>query len=134
MKEEVQKKYMELQLIQRQLQAIQQQVQALESQAGEMDLVQQVLEEFSMSAPGSDSFVTLTPGVFVKAKVLETDKVVLNIGAGAAVEKSIPDAKKIMADQGVELRKLQEELIGQLQKFAQRAEQLQDELRSLVKE
>lgn len=134
MKEEVQRKYMELQFIQHQLAAVQKQVQALESQAGEMDAVQQVLEEFSNSAPGSDSFVTLTPGVFVKAKVLETDKVVLNVGAGAAVEKSIPDAKKIMSDQGVELRKLQEELIGQLQKLAERAEAVQNELRSLVKE
>ena len=130
---EVKQKYMELQMIQHQMQQIQQQVQALESQAGEMDIVQQALDDFASSKPGSDSFVTLTPGLFVKAKLLETDKVLLNVGAGATVQKSIPEAKEIIAAQGVELRKLQQELTEQMGKITERAEKLQEELRKLLK-
>lgn len=130
---EVRQKYMELQLLQHQLQQVQQQVQALESQSGEMDDVVQVLDDFAVTKPGSESFVTLTPGLFVKAKIAETDKVLLNVGAGAVVEKSIPDAKKVIAAQAVELRKLQQELSEQLQKLAGNAQKVQAELRNLIK-
>jgi prefoldin alpha subunit len=129
---EVKQKYMELQMIQRQVQQVQQQIQALEAQSGEMDIVLQALEDFSMSKPGSDSFVTLTPGLFVKAKIENTDSVLLNVGGGAVVQKSIPEAKQIVSGQTVELSKLQQELTEQLQKLAERAEHLQEELRKLI--
>ncbi len=64
---EVQQKYMELQMMQHQVQQVQQQVEALEAQAGEMDAVLEILDDFSVAKPGSESFVTLTPGLFVKA-------------------------------------------------------------------
>ncbi len=130
---ELKEKYMELQMLQMQLQQVHKQVQALESQADEMDAVQEVLDDFSSSKVGSDMFVTLTPGLFVKAKLEANDHVLLNVGGGAVVQKNIPDAKKVISDQGIELRKLQEELAGQLRKLAERAELVQAELRKLIK-
>ena len=129
---EVKQKYLELQLIQRQVQQIQQQIQALEAQAGEMDVVLQALDDFSRAKQGSESFVTLTPGLFVKAKLEKTDSVLLNVGGGAVVQKSIPDAKNVVAGQTVELMKLQQELTEQLQKLADHAEKVQEELRKLI--
>ena len=129
---EVKQKYLELQLIQRQVQQIQQQIQALDSQSGEMDIVLQALDDFAVAKPGSESFVTLTPGLFVKARIEQTDAVLLNVGGGAVVQKSIPEAKNIVSGQTVELRKLEEELTAQLQKLAERAEKLQEELRKLI--
>lgn len=133
MPKEVKEKYMELQMMQHQAQQVQQQVQALESQAGEMDIVQQALDDFAQSKAGSPAIVTLTPGLFVKAKLEETDKVLLNVGGGAVVQKTIPEAKKVIAEQATELRKLQEELSAQLQKLAANAEKVQSELRALIK-
>src|SRR3989344_4307743 len=133
MKKEVQEKYMELQLLQRQLQAVHGQIEALESQANEMDIVHAALDDFSQTKKGSDMFVTLTPGLFVKAKLEENESVVLNVGGGAMVQKSIPQAKEIVANQGGELRKLQEEMAGQLKKIEEHVLKLQDELSVLVK-
>lgn len=130
---EVQQKVMELQMLQQQAQQVQRQAQMLDQQAGEMDLVQQALDDFTQAKVGSDMFVTLTPGVFAKAKLQGTDTVILNVGGGAMVEKSIPDAKQVIAAQGVELRKLQQELMEQLQKIAERAEKTQTDLRAIVK-
>ncbi len=130
---EVKEKYMELQMMQHQAQQVQQQVQALEQQAGEMDIVQQALDDFAVAKAGSPAIVTLTPGLFVKAKLEETDKVLLNVGGGAVVQKSVPEAKKVIAEQTTELRKLQEELGAQLQKLAANAEKVQAELRTLIK-
>lgn len=132
MNEETQQKFMELQMLQMQMQQVQKQVQALESQADELDVVTQALDELSKSKVGSETFVTVTPGVFVKAKLEEVDKVLLNVGGGAVVEKSIPDAKRIVSEQAEELRKLQNELSGQLEQFSARAQKGQEELRKLV--
>jgi len=129
---EVQQKYMELQMMQHQVQQVQQQVEALEAQAGEMDAVLEILDDFSFAKPGSESFVTLTPGLFVKARIEETDKVLLNVGGGAVVQKSVPEAKQVIAVQAGELRKLQEELATQLQKLAVSAQSAQEELRKLL--
>lgn len=130
---EVREKYLELQFLQNQLMQVQKQLQALDAQANEMDAVVQVLDDFSRSKPGSDMFATLTPGLYVKAKLVANDSVLLNVGGGAVVQKSIPDAKKVVAEQGVELRKLQDELAGQMQKLAEQAEKVQEELRKLIK-
>jgi len=129
---EVKQRYLEMQLLQHQAKQIQSQIEALDAQANEMDAVQQALDEFSISKSGSDAFVTLTPGLFVKAKLEQTDSVLLNVGGGAVVQKSVPDAKKIIAGQNVELRKLQQELAEQLEKLTARAEKLQEELRILL--
>ena len=133
MNEDLQKKYMEFQMLQQQMQQVGQQIQALDSQASEMDLVQQALDEFGSAKTESDAFVTLTPGLFVKAKITNTEKVLLNVGSGAVVEKNIPDAKKVIAEQGTELRKLKVELTEQLEKLSEHGAKLQEELQSLVK-
>ncbi len=56
----------------------------------------------------------------------------LNVGGGAVVQKSIPEAKQVIAVQAGELRKLQEELATQLQKLAVSAQSAQEELRKLL--
>ncbi len=132
-KEQIQKKYFELQVLQHQLQQVQQQVQAIESQVMEMDVVQSVLDEFGKSKPGSDLFVTLTPGIFVKAKLEKSDSVLVNVGGGAVVQKSVPEGINLIAEQSVELRKLHGDLLEQMHMLTKRAESLQEELQKLVK-
>jgi len=104
---QVKQKYMELQMFQYQMQQVQKQTQALEAQAAEMDVVQEALDDFSRSKAGSDMFVTLTPGLFVKAKLENADSVLLNVGVGTVVQKKVSEAKELIAAQGAELRKLQ---------------------------
>ena len=130
---EVQQKYVEFQMLQQQMQAVHKQMDALAEQAQEMDIVQSALDEFSKSKKGNDMFVTLTPGIFVKAKLEESENVVLNVGGGTMVQKSIPQAHEIVSNQGVELRKLEEEMAGQLKKLEEHVLKLQDELSVLVK-
>lgn len=132
LQEKMQQKYMELQLLQHQMQQVQQQVQALDAQAQEMDVVQTAMDDFAKSKAGSGMFVTLTPGVFVKAKLEDSDHVLVNVGGGAVVQKTVEEGKGLIANQASELRKLNEELTEQLHAMAKRAEQVQGELQKLV--
>jgi len=129
---EFKQKYMELQMLQHQLQQVQQQIRALDSQSMEMDSVLVALDELSKSEP-CESFVTLTPGLFVRAKITDTQNVLLNVGAGVVVEKSVDDAKVVISEQCDELKKLQEELTEQLQKMVASSKKLQEELRDMLK-
>ncbi|RMD58322.1 prefoldin subunit alpha [Candidatus Woesearchaeota archaeon] len=132
MNEKVRSKYLELQALQHQLSQVQKQIEALGSQAGEMDVVAKALDEFKKVEAGSELFVTLTPGVFVRARIEDTGSVLLNVGGGAVVKKSVEDGKNIIVEQSKELRNLQKELSDQLEKLAERAQSVQGELQELV--
>src|SRR3989338_10462685 len=110
MKEGIQKKYVELQLVAHQLEQVKNQVAALDVQSNEMGLVGIALDDFSKAKRGSNMFVTLTPGLFVKAELVEENSVLLNVGAGAMVQKTISEAKELVVDQERELKKLHDEL------------------------
>lgn len=131
--QQAQQKYMELHFLQQQAQQVQKQVQALEAQANEMEVVQRALDEFGGMKVGSDMFATLTPGVFVKAELRESDKVLLNVGGGAVVQKTVPQAKEVIAEQEKELRKLKDELSEQLRQLGERVESVQKEMQELLK-
>ena len=133
MKEGIQKKYVELQLVAHQLEQVKNQVAALDVQSNEMGLVGIALDDFSKAKRGSNMFVTLTPGLFVKAELVEENSVLLNVGAGAMVQKTISEAKELVVDQERELKKLHDELSVQALRLEEHVKKLQSELSSLVK-
>lgn len=134
LQKKVQQKYMELQLLNNQMNQLQKQLQLLEQQAVEVEGVQQNLDEFKTVKPGSEIFVPLSSGIFAKAELKENSELLVNVGANTAVTKNVDDTKKLLSEQVGEIRKVQEELAHEFEKLANRAEQLQDELRQMVEE
>ena len=132
--ETARKKYLELQLLQQKIQQIQQQVEELEQQASQIDATGQSLDEFGEVKAGTQILVPVANGIFAKAKLEDTEHLLVNVGASINVEKKIPEVKKLMATQVTEMRKLQEDLAKQLQQMSDMAENAEGELRELVKE
>jgi len=130
--QKLQQKYLELQMIDQQMKQIQKQVEAVERQAGEIDEVQQSLDELGSSKPGSEMWVPISNGIFLKAKLEDNKKLGVNVGSNTVVAKDIPSTKSMLADQAVEMRKFQAELVEQFEKMAERAAELQAELQDLV--
>ncbi len=128
-KQELQRKYVELQILQQQMMQIQRQSGMIESQIEEMLLVQQALDDFAKAKRGDEMFVTLTPGILVKAKLEQESEVLLNVGAGAVVQKKVPDAKRVISEQESELKKVNVELAQQLEKLVKRAKEIGAELK-----
>lgn len=126
---DLQKKYFELQVLQQQMMQVQRQAGMIESQIEEMSLVKQALDDFSKAKKGDEMFVTLTPGILVKAKLEQESEVLLNVGAGAVVQKNVPDAKRVISEQESELKKVNVELAEQLEKLVKRARELSAELK-----
>lgn len=132
--ETARKKYLELQLLQQKMQQVQQQMEELDQQTLQIAGTGESLEEFKDVKEGTEILVPVANGIFARAKVTDTQQLLVNVGASINVQKSVPDVKRLMASQVKELKQLQEDLAKQLQQMADMAEKAQSELQELVKE
>ncbi len=128
----VQQKYLELQLIDQQMKQVQKQVEAIERQVVELDEVLQSLDALATSKSGSEMFVPITSGIFLKARLEDNEKLAVNVGSNTVVSKDIPATKTMLAEQAMDMRKFQTELAEQFEKMAERAVGLQKELQELA--
>ena len=101
---------------------IQQQLQMLEGQLGELETVKYALTEFDKAKKNDEVLVPIGAGIFIKTSVKEENKVVLNVGASTAVEKSVKDAVILVDKQIEELKKIE---VSMNEELAQMSQQLQ---------
>lgn len=84
-----------------QMQQMQQQAQAV---AGQLDAMQQSADELyatietlkNLKSAKNRVMLPLGSGVYASAKTIETQKVLLNIGAGIVDERSAPEAQELL--------------------------------------
>ena len=111
---------------------VQKQVAAIERQAAEVEEVQKSLDELSASRQGSEMFVPISNGIFLKARLEDNKSLAVNVGGSTVVKKDIPSTKAMLAEQAADMRRFQEEMVEQFQKMAERAAELQAELQDLA--
>ena len=114
---EKQKKYMEYKLFQDQLKQTQSQLQLLEEQVFEIVYAHQSLDELKSIKKGTEILVPVSNGIFAKATLGETDKLIVNVGASSAVSKSIIATQEQLNNQLKEIQGLQAQLIEAHQKL-----------------
>lgn len=127
-----QRKYLELQVLNQKMQQVQDQIQQLQQQSVEVDRITQSLDEFSQVSSGTEALVPVANGLFAKAKLLDTQNLVVNVGMNTSVQKTIPEVKVLINSQMDEMRKLEEDLTKQLTQLVQHAQTAEAELRTLV--
>lgn len=131
--EQIQQKYIELQLLNQQIQQIQEQMTSLETQILEMQNLTKSLDEVKKIKKGSEIFVPLGAGIFVKANLQDSKEVLMNVGADVSVKKTIPDSKEVVKTQIEQMKNLMEQLEGALQKAAIQSQALQQEIAESTK-
>jgi prefoldin alpha subunit len=134
MNKDVQSKYIELQLLDQQIKQAQKQIELIENQVNELTAINEGLEGFSTTANGTEILIPLSGGVFAKAELKDNKNLIVNVGAGTALTKSVPDTQKMVTDQMDELLKVRDELLFQMQQYANKANKSQQELEKLSKE
>jgi len=128
-----------------QAQALLQQLQTLEAYMADLmqreEAVVRILQEAtnaaeSMKALGDNTeYETLVPlglGAYIKAKVQPNQKMIVNIGAGAAVEQDKDSAINYMEARIKELEVALQQLAAQRQEVGLRLEQDQQEMNKLI--
>ncbi len=129
---DLQEKYMKYQMIEQQMQQLQLQAQKMEEQLVELMVTKQALDDLGKTEPGTEIHAPVSNGIFVKAELKSNETVRLNVGANTIVEKTIPDAKKLIDRQLKEVEKFQQKIAADLQKLALQAQVIQKDLTGLV--
>ncbi|MFC1697176.1 prefoldin subunit alpha [Nanoarchaeota archaeon] len=92
---ETQQKMLELQIMSQQMQQMQQQLEKVDIQTQDLNIMIDAVENMKKTKKGDELMVSLTPGIFAKATLEDSEKLIVNVGAGTAVEKS-PDQTKVI--------------------------------------
>ena len=131
--EQIQQKYIELQLLDQQIKQIQEQMMALDTQILEMQKLTESLDEIKKIKKGSEIFVPLGSGIFVKANLQDTKEVLMNVGSDVSVKKTIPDSKEVIKNQIEQMQNLMKQLGDALQQAAIQTQALQQEITESTK-
>lgn len=120
----------------------------LEGAAGEVQarigVVEAALREFSLASTtiqglgelkvDDEILVPIGAGSYVKAKLSDTEKVLVNIGAGVTAEKTVKEALTLFENQMNELEKIRGSLHQQFAQILERMEALRNELRKFSRQ
>ena len=129
---EAQEMYMEFQMIDQQIKQLQKQLEMVTNQLIEISSTSSSLDEFNKIAAGKEVFVPLSSGIFAKANIKDTSELLVNIGANVAVKKDVASTKKLIQNQVEELKRIQKQMIGELEKMTGHAAQLEMQLQNFV--
>lgn len=129
-----QEMYMEFQVLEQHIKQLQGQLGIIANQIIELNTTRNSLEEFNKISMDKDVFVPLSSGIFAKAKIRGNSELLVNVGANVVVKKDVDSAKKLVQTQIEEIKKVQRQMIDNLEKMASRAAQLEMQLQSLVSE
>lgn len=116
---------------QRRAEALQQQISMVSLSAQDCQRAITTIEELEKEKAGAQTMVPIGSGSFVYAKLDMIDKVVVNVGAGISIEKSVPEAKEILQRRKSELDKILEKMNTTLGQLAQGMQAIEAQVAAL---
>ncbi len=132
MDKELQKLYLQMQMLEQQSQQLQKQIQAIDQQVGELEGIKAGLEQLQAVKPGTEIFVPFAGGIFLKATLKDSKNLLLNVGAGTAVEKPVSDTMETISAQVMEIGELRQKMVEQLDRVIGKARTIEKEMEKLV--
>ena len=127
-----QEMYMEFQALEQHIKQLQKQLEMVTHQLIELNSTSNSLDEFNKINAGKEIFVPLSSGIFAKASIKETSELIVNVGANVAVKKDVASTKKLIQNQMEEIKKIQRQMINELEKMTSHAAQIEMKLQELV--
>ena len=95
----IQEKYMQFQQVQEHLEQIIKHLEMLRQQQREIGLSIEALKELQDAKPNTEILAPIANGIFFKAELKDHKKLLVNVGADVAVEKTIPEVIGLLEEQ-----------------------------------
>lgn len=131
--EDVQNKYMELQLIIQQINELQQQHSSIQNQLFELNHLKESLNELNNLKEGTESFVPMGLNIFTKAKIQDTNELLVNVGSNVFVTKTIEETKTLINSQIDQVGLIIKEIQFRLNELENQGQLIQSQIISLNK-
>ena len=130
--EEVRKLSMEVRYFEQTAEVLQQRVGMLNAALSDLSYASATLENIEKEKENAELLVPIGGGNYVSAKLATPDKVVVGMGSGVSMEKSLPEAKAVVKQRMEDLQKTQASAEQQLVQISERINQDRTRLETLV--
>jgi prefoldin alpha subunit len=107
-------------------------IELINSNLTELGSVEASLDQLKDVDKDSEALVPIGGGSFVKARIVDNKSVIVDIGTGIAVKKSLPNAKEALKTRIKELEEVKAEHMKRLQGVLNRIGELEPRVKSIV--
>jgi len=132
--EELQNLYVEYQQLDKHIKQLENQSTALNNQLMELMATKQSLEDIKKVKEKAEILVPLSSGIYAKAELKDNKNFIVNIGANTALLKDVDSTGQLIEGQIDEMKKLQENLVNQLQEQTTKAASVEQEMNKIASE
>jgi prefoldin alpha subunit len=119
--EELRKLSVEMRFLEQTAQTLQQRISMVNAAMTDLSYANMTLEGMEKEKENAELLVPIGGGSYMKMKLASPDKVVVGMGAGVSIEKTLPEAKAIVKER---LDELEKTLRSAQQQFAQVAQRI----------
>ena len=130
--EEVRKLSIELRYFEQTAETLQQRVSMLNAAITDLSYATETLDNIEKEKENAEMLVPIGGGNYASVKLANPDKVVVGMGAGVSIEKTLPEAKTIVKERLEELQKTQVSAQQQLIQIAERINQDRNRMENLL--
>jgi prefoldin alpha subunit len=130
--EEVRKLSMEIRYYEQTAEVLQQRVGMLSAAIADLSYASATLENLEKEKENAEMFVPIGGGNYISVKLANTDKIVVGMGSGVNIEKTLPEAKDVIKQRMEELQKTHASAEQQFDQISQRITQDRNRLETLV--
>ena len=123
-----QQKYQLFQQLQEKIEQISPHVGLLNQQNIDIDISKEALQDIEKTKIGNEILAPVANGIFVKSTLQDNQKLIVNVGAGVNVEKTIPEVIELLSKQKIEITKKIVEAEVILQDLQQQAMKIYQEV------
>lgn len=104
-------------ILSQQINQFEQHINSIEAQIEELIILEKNIESLSKLKKEEKTFIPISGGVHVEGSVKPLDKLLLNVGSGVLVKKSLPEVKEIVKAQIKQLKEVKVKLEAELNKL-----------------
>ena len=126
--EELQKKYLELQIIVQQINNLQQQFSNIQNQIFELNTLKDSLNSIKDIKENSESFVPIGFNIFAKTKLHDTNELLVNVGSNVFVIKTVEETNSLIDSQIRQVELIIKEIEDKLYELEKTGELLQSQI------
>ncbi len=119
---DIQKQYLEFQILNQQLQQLQQQAGMIENQIIELRKLSDNLDSIKQLKGNNELLVPMGAGIFMKAQLKDNSTLLINVGSDVIVKKTFLESKEMLESQLKELEDILENANGQVSELATQLE------------
>jgi|WetSurMetagenome_2_1015567.scaffolds.fasta_scaffold174102_3 prefoldin alpha subunit len=116
-----------MQMFQQRMEALQQQASLVQMSLQDMDNALKALSALEGQKAGHEMLVPIGAGSYVHATISSPDHVLVNLGSGVSMEKSVADSKSVLQSRRTDLEKVLLETTGAMEQTENELMRLQQE-------